>query len=419
MIQFSLNQPKAKEFTRQEVVESNMIRFSTVKNNNRQRQHRVMDSRTVRDTRNSQSLPANDLMACLTQERSDLEKKRQEIVKLDAEMEEHKQVRESRKQRIDELQKKLNKALESGSRYDLFLIDEEADEIAEEAERESQECLQMEAELQRMKEDYAKVVERNQKLQCEIQSRKVYWDRLEQAAKMTKFAVVQELIHHVETLQWWKEQYHQRLFEADEKADKLRKELQSVEEQHHLTRLQMTHELSLLEPEELDLRSEVQKWEMECNHILETTSKQHLQLAQTEMATIDIYKMIKGKLDNEDTVDMNDTNTMLDKIQMFILDNNKLLKQYQTTLESHSHEKKQQKRDKDIAPTPLPPISKTVKYKSKETSGGRCTLGVEGSNSLSKVSGDSLPRYASEKTQSTKPKVENRRCTSKSSPQRK
>lgn len=419
MIQFSLNQPKAKEFTRQEVVESNMNRFSTVKNNNRQRQHRVMDSRTVRDTRNSQSLPANDLMACLTQERSDLVKKRQEIVKHDAEMEQHKQVRESRKQRIDELQKKFNKALESGSRYDLFLIDEEADEIAEEAERESQECLQMEAELQRMKEDYAKVVERNQKLQCEIQKRKVYWDRLEQAAKMTKFEVVQELIHHVETLQWWKEQYHQRLFEADEKADKLRKELQSVEEQHHLTRLQMTHELSLLEPEELDLRSEVQKWEMECNHILETTSKQHLQLAQTDMATIDIYEMIKGKLNNEDTVDMDDTNTMLDKIQMFILDNNKLLKQYQTTLESHSHEKKQRKRDKDIAPTPLPPISNTVKYKSKETSGRQRTLGEEGSNTLSKVSGDSLPRYASEKTQSTKPKVENRRCTSKSSPQKK
>lgn len=411
MIQFSLKQPKAKEFTRQEVVESNMNRFSTVKNNNRQRQHRVMDSRTVCDTRNSQSLPANE-------ECSDLVKKRQETVKLNAEMEEHKQVRESRKQRIDELQKKLNKASEPSSSYDLFLIDEEADEIAEEAERESKECLQMEAELQRMKEDYAKVVKRNQKLQSEIQRSKVYWDRLEQAAKMTKFEVVQEHIRHVETLQWWKEQYLQRVFEADEKADKLRKELQSVEEQHYLTRQQMTHELSLLGPKELDLRSEVQKWEMECNHPQEMT-EQHLQLTQTKMATINIYEMIKDKLDYEGTVDMDNTNTMLDKIQMFILDNNKLLKQYQTILESHNHEKKQQKRDKDMAPTPLPPISKTVKYKSKETSGGRRTLGVEGSNSLSKVTGDSLPRYASEKTQSTKPKVENRKCTSKSSPRKK
>lgn len=392
------------------MVESNTNRFSTVKNNNRQRQHRVMDSRTIRDTRNPQSLPP-----CLTQENFDLLKKRQEILKLNAEMEEHKQVEESRKQHIDELQKKLNKATELSSSYDQFLIDEETDEIAEEAERESKECLQKEAELQRMKEDYAKAVDRNQKLQCEIQRRKVYWDSLEKATKMSRFEVVQEHIRHVETLQLCKEKYIQRLFEADEKADKLRKELQSVESQHFLTGQQIIHELSLLQQEEFDVRLEVQKCEMEGRHILEMTSKQHLQLAQIEMATINIYEMIEDKLDCKGTVDRNDTNTMLDTIQVFILDNKKLLKQYQTTLESHNHEKKQQKIDKDIAPTPLPPISNTVKYKSKVTSGGGRTLGVEGSNSLSKVTGDSLPKYASYKTQSTKLKVENRRRTSKSS----
>lgn len=71
---------------------------------------------------------------------------------------------------------------------------------------------------------------------------------------MTKFQDVQELINYEEILQRMKEQYHQRLFEADGKTDR-------SEEQFHSKRLQITHELSLLETEELDLCSEECKLE--------------------------------------------------------------------------------------------------------------------------------------------------------------
>lgn len=67
-------------------------------------------------------------------------------------------------------------------------------------------------------------------------------------------------------------------------------------------RLQIIHELSLLEKEEFDLCSEECKSETQCYQILQKTSKQHVQLAQNEMATDDIY--VKDKLDYNDAVDI-------------------------------------------------------------------------------------------------------------------
>lgn len=141
------------------------------------------------------------------------------------EMQEHKQLRESKKEHIDELQKKLTKQWS----LKLWPVSEGSRRLIDSLTKRGngKESHHEETEVLRLKGDYIKLVEWNQKQQCERQRRKVCWDMLKQAVKMTKFQEVQELINYVEILQRMKEQYHQRLFEADGKTDQLRKELQS------------------------------------------------------------------------------------------------------------------------------------------------------------------------------------------------
>ncbi|KAG8011668.1 Cell cycle checkpoint control protein RAD9B, partial [Nibea albiflora] len=63
------------------------------------------------------------------------------------------------------------------------------DDDADQAEKVSKEKLQKEAEIRRLKEEDAELMERKQKLQLRVQRRSVYQDFMEQVVKMTKLAL--------------------------------------------------------------------------------------------------------------------------------------------------------------------------------------------------------------------------------------
>lgn len=302
-----------------------MSQFDAAKN---KRQHGLIDSATAHEQTSSHRLPLSELMEHLARECSHLKNKHKEIIKLEEKMEDHKQERDRMKQQICELQKKLNKAMASCSGYDLYQVDQDTNQRMWRANTERQDCLQKKAELPRIEEDYAGVVQKNQQLQHELHKSQVDWEVLQQAVEMiSRFKDVPELLNHVQALDRLRKQYNQRLSEAAEKAEQLGKELQTVEKERLLKRLQLTMELSRLQEEEFKLLLEEEKLEMERSHILETKSKQHLQQTRIEMAIINLYKMIKGTLEKVD-----DTDVMLDEIHTFIQENNEILKRHQSAL---------------------------------------------------------------------------------------
>ena len=98
-------------------------------------QHTTMESTPVHKI-DRLSWAVSDMMMDLYQEQSSLTNKRQEIEKLDAEMEELQQVSCKLKQHIDELQKEFDLAMEEGSSYELFRMHEKALDLAKKAELE-------------------------------------------------------------------------------------------------------------------------------------------------------------------------------------------------------------------------------------------------------------------------------------------
>lgn len=308
-------------------------------------QHTTMESTPVHKI-DRLSWAVSDMMMDLYQEQSSLTNKRQEIEKLDAEMEELQQVSCKLKQHIDELQKEFDLAMEEGSSYELFRMHEKALDLAKKAELESQAITQKEVDFQKLTKDYDKEVEKNHKLHIEVEKVKVDWDLLQGTVQISNFKDVHDLTNHVDIFVRLREEYHQRLSVATERANKLSAELKTVEAQHELKRLEMSTELAMLQKEESRLQNEVLSLDLECNRILEERTKQYAQLAQVEMAINNLYEMIKDKLGEQEAVmDKNDKHIMLDKIKRFILDYTELLRQYET-------DDVQPKKGKDTDTTP-------------------------------------------------------------------
>ncbi|KAM7391739.1 hypothetical protein PAMP_022401 [Pampus punctatissimus] len=270
----------------------------------------------------------------------ELLKKRREEEELITEYNEQKQIFESLQQREKELTEKLKRQREKNGQ---FLIDKDDDEAVEKTEKEKKEVTEKEAEIERLKEEYAELKERKQELLEQVQRHSVYRDFIERALKLTKFENVQALADHLENLLYIRHQLSQKENKVQEQIVQQRKALLTLEDQHRLLLLRKKNQLSQLQTELEKTRSEAEIWEKKWNDIQQTAAKKTLLLGQIKMATLNLYELTGGEIGGEEGVDMNDTETQLDKIKIFIQDHKDIVKQHQTPSHKHSNG---QKRDK-------------------------------------------------------------------------
>ncbi|XP_018524087.1 coiled-coil domain-containing protein 42 like-2 [Lates calcarifer] len=277
----------------------------------------------------------------------ELNKKRHEDETLKAVLEERRKELESVQQRAEKLEEEQQKAEEFKTSFDLFLKDDDADRLVEKAERESREVLQKDEEILKLKEEEAELMKRKQKLEREVQRHTKYWDIMEQMVKMTKFTDVDSLANHLESQLLLRDRLLQREREKLEQVDQLRKTLMTLEDEQHLFLLQKNNELSQLQTELEEALAEALTWERKWSRIQETAAKKTLLLGQIKMATLNLYEMTGGTLEGEEGVDINDTEKHLDKIKLFILDHEDIVKQYQSS-QRHSDGQKRQRGKKKV-----------------------------------------------------------------------
>ncbi|KAM7416408.1 hypothetical protein PAMA_018462 [Pampus argenteus] len=270
----------------------------------------------------------------------ELLKRRREEEELITQCNEQKQIFESLQQRKKELKEKLERQREKNGQ---FLIDKDDDKVAEKTEKEMKEVTEKEAEIERLKEEYAELKERKQELLQQVQRHSVYRDFMERVLKLTKFENVQALADHLENLLYIRDQLSEKENKVQEQIVQQKKALLTLEDQHHLLLLRKKNKLSQLQTELEKARSEAEIWEKKWNDIQQTAAKKTLLLGQIKMATLNLYELTGGEIGGEEGVDMNDTETQLDKIKIFILDHKDIVKQHQSPSHKHSDG---QKRDK-------------------------------------------------------------------------
>ncbi|XP_051256699.1 coiled-coil domain-containing protein 42 homolog [Dicentrarchus labrax] len=278
----------------------------------------------------------------------DIQRKRKQEENCIAKKEEREQVLKSLNECKAELNKKIKEVEDLYLSFDFFLKREGAHQAIEKAERERKERLQNEAEIKRLKEEYAELMGRKQELEHQLQGHAVYQDFMERVVKMTKFEDVQQLTGQLESLLHFRDQLYQRDSEAQEQANQQRRTLLTLQDQHHLLRLHKNNQLSQLQTELEKKCSKALTWERKWNHIQETAAKKTLLLGQIKMATLNLYEMTGENVEGEEGVDMNDTEKQLDKVKLFIQDHDDIVKQHQTPTQRHNNgpKRREQKRDK-------------------------------------------------------------------------
>ncbi|XP_029916585.1 coiled-coil domain-containing protein 42 homolog [Myripristis murdjan] len=280
------------------------------------------DFRTTHEEQVLIKLPEGerDLMTGATQ----MLEKRREIIEVDKQLEAHREdselKRKSLRQRRDEVLKREDKLKESLLNFDKFLKENEAKRSrgARKAENERRVALQKEAEIERLKAEIAALEEKKQKLQRRVERNSLYWNFLKQVLKTAKFEEVWELLGRVETLLINREQLQQRASEIQEQTDSQRGALQTYMDQQSCVLLQKNNLLSQLQTQLDQTCSEVLRWESKWAHIQSTAAKETLLLGQIKMVTLNLYQMTDGEIEGEEGVTVDDTETQLDKIQIFI-----------------------------------------------------------------------------------------------------
>ncbi|XP_059193114.1 coiled-coil domain-containing protein 42-like [Centropristis striata] len=268
----------------------------------------------------------------------DLQQKRREADLLYEKLKERKQKLENLQQCADELEEEIKKVKEFSR--DTLLKTQAADEAADRAERERKEEIRVQEDLERLKVECATLRETNEELKSQVD--RLAWSKkfLEQVVKMTKFDDIEALTAHCENLLHFRDQLYRRESEALEQVDQERKALLTLEDKHHFLRLHKNNQLSKLQTELEETRSEAHTWERKWNHIQETAAKKTLRLGQIKIATLNLFEMIDDKVKDEEAVDINDTEKQLDQLKMFFQDHQDMVNKHQTPSQRHDGQKK-------------------------------------------------------------------------------
>ncbi|XP_068460890.1 coiled-coil domain-containing protein 42 isoform X2 [Clinocottus analis] len=216
---------------------------------------------------------------------------------------------------------------------------QDADQAAEKAEKERKEVLHLDAKLESLKLKHAKLMERKQEQQRQIQRHSAHQDLLERTVRMTKFDDVQELTDHIENLLHFQDHFYEGESKAQEQVDQLKKSLLTLKDDHHFQRLQDNNQLSQLQTTMEKTRSETLSLEGKWNHIEEMAAKKTLLLGKIKMATLNLYEMAND-IEEEKPVDMNDTEKQLEKVKMFIQTYGGIVKPHPTASQKHAGQEK-------------------------------------------------------------------------------
>ncbi|XP_035028777.2 coiled-coil domain-containing protein 42-like [Hippoglossus stenolepis] len=226
--------------------------------------------------------------------------------------------------RIDELQKENHKTKELNSSYNLFLKEEEVQLTFDEAEREGEEALQKEELLEKLKEETAELMETKDNLDHQLQMYTVYGKIMEKIQKMTKFKDAELLADNFQSQLLMREQLYQRECEAEEQVDQQEIAVAALKSQSDLMHLQRRNRLIELQTKMKNLLAEVEVWETKWSDIQKASANKTLRLAQAKMVILDLYEKTGGKL-KAGGVGVNDTDKQLDKIQMYILEQDEVM----------------------------------------------------------------------------------------------
>ncbi|XP_036933156.1 coiled-coil domain-containing protein 42 like-2-like [Acanthopagrus latus] len=292
-----------------------------------------MNSRTVRQKQRSRLI---SFVENYSTAYHDLQKKDNELDELIAKKEEKTQ---TLLKRIEELNRKAEEVKGLCSSYDMFVKHEEICRTAEKTEEERKEGIQKDAEIKRLKEEYVELMERNRELQRQVQSHRVYRDVMERAAKMRNFDSAERFTGYLASLLPLKEKLYQRNQRAMEQDTQQRMALRTLEDRHRSLQLQKNNQLSQLDKELKDALFETQTWENNWIYIVKTTARESLFLGQIKMATLNLYDMSNSGVKEEEAVDVNDTETQLDKIVIFLQDHEDILKWHQISIEKQQGKK--------------------------------------------------------------------------------
>ncbi|CAI5672109.1 coiled-coil domain-containing protein 42 homolog isoform X2 [Oreochromis niloticus] len=241
------------------------------------------------------------------------------------------QVLKSLKDHTKELQEDIMKIQERF--HEAFVEDEDADDALEEAKADSKEFSQKEAELDTLKKEYAELMERREELQHQVQRHSMYKHFMERVLKITKFEDAEALADYAESLLHFRGQFYQKEMTLQDEVDQQKKALLTLQDQHNLVVMQKNSLLSQLQTELEKTQAEALTWEQKWNHIQETAAKKTLELGKIKRAILNLYEMTAGAIGEKEGVDMNDTETQLNKLQMFFEHENEIAKQYQARLQ--------------------------------------------------------------------------------------
>ncbi|XP_074508561.1 coiled-coil domain-containing protein 42 like-2-like [Sebastes fasciatus] len=299
-----------------------------------------MNSKSVQERRFAKRLPA-EASGVVTGAPSNewntvffnTQRQRLEQGELNAKYEERKLELESLQQRTDELNEEVEKVKVSNVSFDVYLKTRDANQDAETVERERKEVLQLEADIEMLKVESAKLMERKQEQQHQVQRQSFYQDCMEQVQKITTFDNVQSLVKHLDSLFHLRDHYVNTMGKGQDAVHEQANDLRKLQNEHEVLSVQTDTQMIQLKNELKKARLQARIWDKRCNAIKRSAKKNKVEMVEIKMSTLNLYEMIDG----EEAVDNNDTVKQLDKITMFIMDQKDILEQYANSEAGQKH----------------------------------------------------------------------------------